>query len=237
LNLSRRSLTCPNTSFLGCFEKELSDKSMSEVPYMPEVVARHFAQAVKASVAKVHRPRRHVIDHEDVESEAWVIALQRWQLWSDQVPLARKDLELKLRHWIESRHRGLGWTRPMVDGKRRWIPPTTSEVPWAPEWISERQTQDDDSGDSEEVRFGLDWQPMGRAKRRRFAQILMRDYPTLVAEFEAADSLSKPSNLSHAEYGRRKERTRARLRVKYAQELAEARYAVEGFGKSELRAA
>ena len=205
---------------------------MSEVPYMPEVVARYFADIVKFTASKVRDRWGHVFEFSDLEQEAWNIALHRWQLWSDQKPLARKDLTIHLNTWVQKQLPAKGWKRIRTeDGKRRWVP-TAVTLPYDPQKVSldlhPLPWAPDDSEDCE-LRLASDWAPMGRKKRDRFARILMQRYPVLVREFASLEATTKPGNRSHAEWSKRKEAARAKLRVKWARELAEARYAVEGF--------
>jgi hypothetical protein len=68
---------------------------------------------------------------------------------------------------------------------------------------------------------------MTKSQEKRYARILMRNYPVLVAEFLSLGAETWPPRLSQAQWERRQEKARARLRVKYASELAQARYAVE----------
>jgi hypothetical protein len=208
---------------------------MSEVPFMPEAVARHFAQAVSLTARKVHRSWGHVFDFRDLEQEAWAIALTRWQLWSDQVPAARKDLEIHLRRWVDKRLPELGWKRVRTEGGgRRWVPAMTV-LTYDPQNMSERHSAPWAVDDPEPGfrPLAADWAPMGRKKRERYARIVMQRYPVLVAEFEAIEGVGKPSNRSYAEWCQRRDVQRARLRVKWARELAGARYAVEGYGAFE----
>lgn len=205
---------------------------MPDTPPMPEVVARHFKDAVEASARKVHRRWQRVFTIEDLISEAWIIALQRWQLWSDQIPFARRDLGIHLLRWVRSELYARGWTQITVDGQRRWQPPAASETSWNPDWLAVLGDQTPEATEDDEdceLSLSPDWAPMGRRKRELYARILFQRYPVLVAEFEAVVNQVKPVKLSHGVWVRRQERARAELRVKYATELATARYAVEGF--------
>jgi hypothetical protein len=203
---------------------------------MPEVVSSYFSGVVKSAARKMHR-RWDRFDVDDLEQEAWSIALRNWQLWSDQKAMAHKDLNIHLWHWVETQLPALGYQRVRAeDGKRRWVQ-TVREQSFRPEVMSNIAAPDpEDDGDCE-LRLTADWAPMGRKTRERYARILLQRYPVLVQEFTALEELPKPSNRSHEEHAHRKEQSRARLRVKYAQELAAARYAVEGFGSLEAVAA
>jgi len=75
----------------------------------------------------------------------------------------------------------------------------------------------------------MDWQPIGNGLRERYARILISRYPELVGDFITLDSVRKPPRVSAARFRASQNRERAKLRVKWAAELATARYAVEGF--------
>lgn len=204
---------------------------MSDVPYMPEAAARYFADVVKFTTCKAHDTWGHVFEFRDLEQECWAIALQRWQGWGDQKAFARNDLKFHLRKWIERQLSARGWKRIRTEDKRRWVP-TASERSYDPHIMAVVDNSSPwavESDEDCELRLTADWAPMGRGKRERYARILMHRYPVLASEFEGLEAMPKPSNLSHSEYERRKERSRAKLRVKYATELATARYEVEGF--------
>jgi hypothetical protein len=198
---------------------------------MPDTVAKHFEGAVRSTAWAVHRQRPYAGDLKDITQEAWLIALDRWQFWSDQIPGAKADLKFRLHHRIDARLKAEGWKqRRQADGSRKWMTPvkvTTCDPDVMAAMLADSVTEaDEDYG----LRLAADWAPMGRKQRERYARILMERYPVLVVEFETVANLPKPSNLSYQEHERRKEATRGRLRVKYAVELATARYAVEGFG-------
>jgi hypothetical protein len=170
-----------------------------DTPPMPEVVARHFKDAVEASARKIHRRWRHVFTIEDLMSEAWIIALVRWQLWSDQIGSARRDLDIHLRNWVRAQLYARGWSQTTVDGKRRWQPPpaTATETPWDPDWLAVLDPEVTEDDEDCELSLSPDWAPMGRRKRERYARILFQRYPVLVAEFEAVENQLKPAKLSH----------------------------------------
>lgn len=213
----------------------------TEAPPIPETVARYFAEIVKFTTTKAARRWGHVFEFQDLQQEAWIIATQRWQGWSDQKALARKDLTFALNRWINKRLPELGYKyQRQPDGSRRWVPveatipydPQVSSVdgysvPWSPA---------PEDAEDYELSLSPDWAPMGRGKRERYARILFQRYPVLVAEFESVANVAKPSKISHAVWNRQQERKRAMLRVKYASELATARYAVEGFAEDALAA-
>jgi hypothetical protein len=204
-------------------------------PPIPEVRARYFADIVRFTAIKAHQRWNRVFELADLEQEAWVIANERWQHWSDQKAYARNDLKFALDRWVNKRLPELGWKYlRQSDGRRRWVPTQTTlpydptittidgySTPWdSTPWDS---TPEDTEGSLS------DWTPMGRSKREQFASILFDQYPVLVLEFEAVANLVKPAKTAHAVWKRQQERDRAKLRVKYATELATARYAVEGF--------
>jgi hypothetical protein len=207
----------------------------AQMPPLPDAIARYFADIVKFTTTKAHRRWGHIFEFQDLEQEAWILASQRFQGWSDQKAMARKDLTFALDRWINQRLPELGYRyRRQPDGRRRWVP-TQATLPFDPQmnsmekysvpWDSTPEADEDC-----ELSSSPDWAPMGRRKRERYARILFQRYPVLVAEFEAVENQVKPAKLSHDVWKRRQERTRAGLRVKYATELATARYAVEGFG-------
>jgi hypothetical protein len=211
-----------------------------DAPVIPEAVARYFANAVKAAACRVYSRWGSVYDLNELHSEAWVIAMQRWQMWSDQERGAKYDLYLRLSDWVHKDLASKGWKRVRTeDGKRRWVPPVSGpEVPRDPQTPGldgHSAPWAEDQGD--DIQLGLDWRPMARSERHRFARVLMREHPVLVTEFLTLGDAVKPSNLSHAEWSRRQEAKRAKLRLKYATELATARYAVEGYVSEDQKAA
>jgi hypothetical protein len=217
------------------------------IPMIPEVVRLHFAEIVKGAARDVWGKWRHVFTFQDLHQEAWAIATQRWQLWSDQPGMARKDCRLYLYRWVDSQLPALGFKRMTVEGKRRWVK-VSGEIPashalqgfepqasrlamWNPdsdplgltlapfEWNSEA------SADIA-ISFGVEWPEMNKSQRNRFARFLMANYPVLVAEFLILDSETRPPRMAQAQWCKRQAKARGSLRVKYATELATARFAM-----------
>jgi hypothetical protein len=217
-------------------------------PGIPTIIERHFADAVKGAAFDVHKRWRYVFTFDDLHQEAWLIASARWQSWSDQVKAARVDCRIHLYRWVDSQLPALGFKRVTIAGKRKWrkvVGDTPEshviekyETPqqrierWNPEsdplglTLAPWEWPDPDAAESP-VALMTDWPPMTKSQRIRFARMLIRHYPVLVAEFLSLSDQIRPIRLSEAQWAARQERARGLLRVKYASELATARYAIE----------
>ncbi len=215
---------------------------------IPKIIEQHFADAVNGAAFDVHKRWHKVFDFDDLHQEAWAIASLRWQLWNDQVKAARVDCRIHLYRWVDSQLPALGFQRVSIDGKRKWRK-VAGDTP-ASHFIENYETPEEriERWNPESDPLGLtlapwewpdtdavvaavslmaDWPPMAKRQRNRFARFLMGNYPVLVAEFLSLSEQVRPSRLSEAQWLKRQERARGLLRVKYASELATARYAVE----------
>ena len=182
---------------------------------IPEHIATTYRSAIFGAAKDVHNSYGHIYRKRELISQAWAIAGGRWETWENPGH-ARTDLRLKLYHWVEGDLPALGYSRIRTSEGRRWVRIEIPESPFDVRGYLANKTQDAGDDEAEEIAYSLqaDWEPMDRGTRIRFGRILLDDYPRLCAEFwrlEATGMRNKP-------------RARAMLRVKWARELAEAKF-------------
>lgn len=182
---------------------------------IPDHIATTYRSAIFGAAKDVHKSYGHIYRKPELIDQAWLLAGDRWEAWENPGH-ARVDLRLKLYHWVEGTLPALGYSRVRTQEGRRWM---RMEIPANPFDVLDylaHKAQETEDDEAEEIAYSLqaDWEPMDRGTRIRFGRLLLDKYPRLCAEFWRLEATGTPN----------KPRARAMLRVKWAKELAEARY-------------
>ena len=202
---------------------------------------RHWT-TIRYVVNKVHRTTfaGEYGSVEDVLALALDVANERHGLWDAGTFPPGRDLELHLREAIRRDRYARGW-RQVTDpetGKRSWLTHGLDDKPLGSFGQDDRDRRLGDvryepyrvifgqDEDGPAYALATDWPPFTPRQRRQFADFMLARYPEVCQAFEDLDQEAKPSRVAWARFERERELRRARLRVLYARELAEARFVV-----------
>lgn len=171
---------------------------------------------------------------EDVLSLALEVASNRHALWEAGKFPPGRDLEIHLLRAIRKDRYARGWRQEVVDGMRQWVGVThASELDWTDhdprlaDWKDEPYRRLYGIDDGKTYALMADWPQFTPRQRQDFARFMEARYPEACRAFEDLDREAKPPRVAWARWESGQDLSRARLRVTYARELAEARFAVQ----------
>ncbi len=173
---------------------------------------------------------------DEVRNLAYQVASDRHALWdAGKVPPSR-DMEIHLLRLIRDDRYRRGWRQVVKNGKRVWVGDGINYVPFSALSPSKARRLGSRADEPYRVLFGdddggtyalaADWPPFTPGQRRQFARFMESRYPGVCDAFEDVDREAKPPREAWDRWQRSRDVARARLRVQYARELAEARFAV-----------
>jgi hypothetical protein len=213
--------------------------------FTADIHARYRGVIQDASRKAFKATRKTARDYEleDIRAMAIEIAADRHELWDRGDFPAHKDLDIQLRRVIRADRYARGWrqtTNPET-GRREWVRPKAElrlnddRAVGQASWLSEPYRVLFGADEGPAYALAADWPPFTPGQRRRFARFMEARYPEVCRAFEALDGQVKPAAMAWLRWERHREKERARLRVVFARELAEARFAVT-YGGLEIAA-
>lgn len=196
---------------------------------IPDHIANRYESAVLGAARDVYKAHGHIVGKDDLISEAWIIVSDGWEAWQSPGQ-ARTDIRWHLYRAAEKIMKAEGYERRGSRGNQKWVPTVLSKSGLA---MAKRYPNVEDDSEDIPLCLQVDWEPMNRATRKRYGRILLNEYPVLCADFMRLDEKTKPCNKAWSEWRPRTERKRASLRVKWARELAVAKWKAFGYGELE----
>src|SRR5260221_2512072 len=169
--------------------------------------------------------------------ELYALALEvasgRYELWDAGAFPPGTDLRMHLRRAVRTDRYIRGWRQitNKETGKREWVIPR-EHVPIGRDiarlgtWETEPHKVIFGEDDAEPYKLAADWPSMTKGDWRRFAPFMEARYPEVCDAFEAVDQQARPKGMHRTAWAKELDRARALLRVRFARELAEARFGV-----------
>lgn len=209
---------------------------------IPEHVTTKYASAVKGAARDVYKAYGHIYGKRVLVAEAWGIAAARWDTWERTLPspvgYARTDIRYRLLSWCRGNAEAEGFVRVRVPGGKQ-VMRRQEYLAYHPDFfvraivestigIPEAAYADNAEGLDSPCPYQLptDWPVMTYRQVLKFGAVLYRDHLELCADFQRLAQEPRPEKRSAERWARTMELKRAGLRLKWARELAAARYEV-----------
>lgn len=170
------------------------------------------------------------------------VASDRYRLWDAGTFPPGRDLAIHVHREIRTDRYARGWRQVGSGKSRRWVRPDDQETPlpyqgraydpylWVVTWEPYRVLFGDDDGGTYRL---LPWWPkFTPGQRRKFARLIERWHPGVVAAFEAIDREQKPPRTTKDRWARNRMALRRQLWITYQDELDEVMFAVTRGGRS-----
>jgi len=189
---------------------------------MPDAIAARYAEHIRGSAAHVYKkkPKGAPFDFEDLHSEAWNIALERWPSWANEGH-CRADLKIHLSRWIRTYLYSKGWRQQVVKDGRAWKRGFIEEAAGGMGDLADMRQYVPEPEVEQRLTLAIGWPSMTRGQARTYARVLRLKHPVLAAEFLELHDRQRPRNLPTGQWEARKTSLHARLWRKWANELVE----------------